>query len=89
MMPDKEPSLLDVYQKLTRIETIMSECLASIKEQHETLYGASHNPETGLVWRMTASEKEISLIRKVAFVLVPSTGVIWTIAEMFIRYVVH
>lgn len=58
-----------------------------LQAHRKTLYGAPSEPKEGLVWKVSQAEQDISLIKKVAFALVPGTGAVWVVVEFITKLI--
>lgn len=86
-MSHKDPSLLDIWKELTVMNQTLTNFCKKVNDHDSTLYGTPSVPQGGLVWIVAGNQKEIGLIKKVAFALVPTTGIVWSVAEYFLRAV--
>jgi hypothetical protein len=83
-----EIGLIDIYKKVNALENLLKTSCETQQNHHQTLYGPPESPEFGLTWKLSIAQKDISLIKKVAFALVPGTGIIWAVAQWAMTVVI-
>jgi len=74
-----ESDIAKVLVKVNEIKSEMLDCkkmLERLNHHDIALYGPPNAQEDGLLWRTSKNESDISMIKKVAFAIVPSTSVI-------------
>jgi len=81
----QEPSLYDVYEKLNDMDNTLKNSCKLLDSHQLVLFGTPQAQDTGLMWRVSKNERDISLMQKVAFALVPGTGFVWVVVEYIIR----
>ena len=88
----EDPTNAKIFREIVSIKSVQKEmsgklddCLVTLNNHHVALYGPPNRLLEGLVWKVTENEREVSKVKKLLLIAIPSTITLTSVVTVLVR----